>query len=59
MTSRPHYHVEKSPHHARGWTVRRLDQPAHSGRVNSRKEALGIARILAGWNGIVTQGKTP
>jgi hypothetical protein len=55
MTSRPHYQVEKSPPHARGWLVRRLDQPAHVGRVNSRKEALMIARILAGWNGVVTQ----
>jgi hypothetical protein len=55
MTSRPHYQVEKSPPHARGWTVRRLDQPAHVGRVNSRKEALMIARVLAGWNGVVTQ----
>jgi hypothetical protein len=53
----PHYHVEKTP---RGWMVRRIDQPctiASPGTVKGRREALTMARLLAGWRGLVTIAK--
>jgi hypothetical protein len=52
-----HYHVEKSRTGAREWTVRRVDQIAHIGRVNTKREAVLIARLLAGPRGVVTDGK--
>lgn len=50
----PHYRVHK----ALGgfWEITRIDQPCHIGRVKYRKEALAIARLLAGRAGIVTIG---
>lgn len=51
MTTAPHYHVAKD---GKTWTVTRLDQPAHIGRVDTRREALLIASMLAGWGGIVS-----
>jgi hypothetical protein len=50
----PHYHVGKR---GKFWTVGRIDQVAHVGTVNTRKQALQIARLLAGWRGTVTTGK--
>ena len=51
-----HYLVEKS---GKLWQVRRLDQPARIGTVRERKEAVAIARMLAGWRGsvVVDRGK--
>jgi hypothetical protein len=37
-----------------GWSVTRVDAPAHIGRVDTRREAIAIARMLAGWRGTVT-----
>jgi len=45
-----HYRVEKS---GKLWQVRRIDQPARIGVVRERKEAVAIARMLAGWRGSV------
>jgi hypothetical protein len=46
-----HYHVAKS---GKAWRVTRVDAPCRIGTVDSRKEALLIARMLAGWRGSVT-----
>jgi hypothetical protein len=49
---KPHYQVRK----ALGgfWEITRLDQPCHIGKVKYRKEAIAIARVLAGHSGTVT-----
>jgi hypothetical protein len=47
----PHYHVSKA---GSCWQVSRLDQVAHIGKVNTRREAVQIARMLAGFRGRVT-----
>lgn len=49
--STPHYDIAKS---GKVWTVRRVDQTCHIGRLDTRKEALLIARMLAGRRGLVT-----
>jgi hypothetical protein len=51
---KPEYQVRKSPFKRGLWEVTRLDQPCHIGKVKSRKEAIYIARVLAGWRGTVT-----
>ena len=53
-SSAPHYHVAKA---GKVWTVTRVDQGAHIGRLDTRREALLVARMLAGWRGTVTTGK--
>lgn len=56
IATMPRYEVRK----ARGlWEVARLDQPCHVGRVKTRKEALAIARLLAGWRGSVSLARAP
>jgi hypothetical protein len=47
----PHYNVRKD---GKTWLVERIDQPARIGHVPTRREALKIACLLAGWRGQVT-----
>lgn len=51
-----HYHVSKVDG---AWRVSRVDVPCIIGKVATRGEAMAIARMLAGWRGIVTAGRLP
>lgn len=50
-TTQPHYSVRRWH---REWIVVRADTPARIGIVKTRKEAVQIAKLLAGWRGKVT-----
>ena len=51
-----HYDVKKQ---GKVWTVTRVDQIAHIGRLDTRREAVAVARMLAGWRGRVTVNGKP
>ncbi len=55
----PWYHVERQSEAPQGYRVTRLDlrSPCTIGTVRTRGEAVRIARMLAGWRGLVTAGK--
>jgi hypothetical protein len=58
------YDVKRIVNHMRtsrsnGWQIVRTDQPAHIGRVDTRREAILIARMLAGWRGSVSVNGKP
>jgi hypothetical protein len=56
------YNVRPIRRHDRArstWLVERIDQAAHIGRVDTRREAILIARMLAGWRGTVTVNGRP
>jgi hypothetical protein len=47
-----HYHVEKR---GKAWRILRLDQPCTIATIKeSRRAAIQIARLLAGFRGVVT-----
>jgi hypothetical protein len=54
----PHYDVVPHPRLKR-WIIMRRDQPCRIGEADSRKQAILIARMLAGWNGRVTVNRKP
>lgn len=59
-----HYDVKRIRNHmstprSSGWTIERVDQAAHIGRADTRREAVLIARLLASWRGTVNVNGKP
>ena len=52
----PHYHVARvgTPRNGFRYDVTRIDLPCRIGSFRSKAEATRCARLLAGWDGIVT-----